>query len=86
MSAISLTKIYNFLIAKWGRETAENVTNFIDQKFEKEMENKSQTLATKDDIRRLEVKVSDSRFVILTWVIILWAAQTLTVIGLFLSK
>jgi hypothetical protein len=35
-----------------GKETAENLTNFIDNKIDNELERKTQILATKEDLAR----------------------------------
>ena len=35
---ITLTKLYDLLSAKLGKETAENLTNFIENKINNELE------------------------------------------------
>jgi hypothetical protein len=52
MSTISVTKLYDLLSAKVGKETAENLTNFIENKIDYELESKTQILATKEDLAR----------------------------------
>lgn len=58
MSAITLTKLYDLLTSKVGKETAENLTTFIEQKIITDLENKSQILATKGDISVLKEDIS----------------------------
>jgi len=50
MSTISITKLYDLLSAKVGKETAENLTNFIENKIDHELESKTKHLATKEDL------------------------------------
>ena len=59
MSRISITKLYDDLSAKLGKENAENLTTYIDYRIDSGMENKSKILATKDDISRLVLATKD---------------------------
>jgi hypothetical protein len=83
MSAISITKLYDLLTVKLGRETAENLTNFIENKINQDLEDKSQTLATKEDLVEikenlaevkgdLKAKISDSKREVIKWMVVLW--------------
>ena len=47
MSSISITKLYDLLTAKVGKETAESLTSYIEEKVKDEVDYKSQVLATK---------------------------------------
>lgn len=60
MTAIPITQIYDYLASVFGKETAEKLITFLEQKINKEMENKSQSLATKADLQR-EVSRLDLR-------------------------
>ena len=51
---ISITELYGILSAKVGREEAKSITNYIDTKIEKHIEDKTRILATKDDIISLQ--------------------------------
>jgi hypothetical protein len=82
MSVISLTKLYELLSAKVGKETAENLTNFIEQKISGEMDNKMQMLATKEDVAKAN---ADN----IKWMFIFWIGQLAATFGfilLFLKK
>jgi len=82
MSVISLTKLYDLLSAKVGKETAENLTTFIEQKISGEMDNKMQMLATKEDVARAN---ADN----IKWMFIFWIGQVVATFGfilLFLKK
>lgn len=50
MTAISITQIYDYLAPVFGKETAEKMILFLEQKINIEMENKSQLLVTKEDL------------------------------------
>ena len=50
MSSISITKLYDLLTAKVGRDTAENLTTFIEEKIMVEVESKTLTLASRMDL------------------------------------
>ena len=78
MSAITLIQLYEILASKCGKETAETVTRFIELKINKEMENEIQVLATKDDLRKLEVRL-------IGWVVTLWFTLILMMVGLYLK-
>jgi hypothetical protein len=54
MPHLSITRLYDLLAAKLGKETAENLAIFIEEKITKELENKSQILATKGDLASLK--------------------------------
>jgi hypothetical protein len=54
MSIISITKLYDLLSAKLGKETAENLTTFIDNKIHQGLESQSHILATKEDIANIK--------------------------------
>lgn len=76
MGAISITKLYDLLSIKLGKETAENLTTFIDNKINQELESQSNTLATKedisklkDDIAKLDTKISESKSENIKWMI-----------------
>lgn len=95
MSVISITKLYELLSTKAGKETAENLTNFIEYKIKDEVENKSQTLATKEDIfilkddlhkevTRLELKISQTKAETIKWMFIFWIGQVVATFGFIL--
>ena len=90
---ISIPKLYELLTVKVGKETAETLTTFIEQKIDKDMENKSKTLATKEDVgslketlAKLDTKISDSKIDTIKWSIALWISAIATFIALFVKK
>ncbi|MGH2644875.1 MAG: hypothetical protein ACRDE2_13060 [Chitinophagaceae bacterium] len=89
MSTISITKLYELLSAKVGKDSAENLTTYIEVKVKEELDNKTQVLATKADIARLDVKIADTKTEIIKWMFIFWVGQVAATFGfilLFLKK
>ena len=86
MTHISLARLYELLAGKVGKETAENLTTFIEEKIKEEVENKSQRLATRDDLARVELKITDSKVELMRWMFALWVTLALMIIGLYLKK
>ncbi len=95
MSSLSITKLFELLTAKVGRDTAEHLIVYMDDKIRGGIEGKSLVLATKEDlsslefgtkeqISRLEVKISETKSEIIKWMFIFWIAQVATTFGLIL--
>ncbi len=93
MSTVSITKLYDLLSDRVGRESAETLTSYIESKIRSDIEYNAKTLATKEDlareIARLDVKISDSKSDIIRWMFIFWIGQLAATFGfilLFLKK
>jgi len=90
MSVISLTKLYDLLSAKVGKELAENLTTFIEDKIKDEVENKSQTLVTREDlareVSRLDLRISESKVDLIKWMFAFWVTLVLMLIGIYIKK
>lgn len=95
MSAIPLTRLYERLSIKFGKETAEDITSYIEAKND-QLENKTQTLPTKEDLSKVELKINDlelrlsnkindSKSEILRWIISMWITLSLMMLGIFLK-
>ncbi len=79
---ISITKLYDMLTAKMGREAAENLTSYIEEKIKDELNNKSEQLATKVDLANTKAEI-------IKWVFIFWLGQigvTFGFLSYFLKK
>jgi hypothetical protein len=79
---VSITKLYDLLSKKLGKESAEDLTTFIEEKIKVKMESKLSNLATKTDL-------AESRSELLKWMFIFWASQmlgTFAFILLFIKK
>jgi hypothetical protein len=77
MTVISLTKLYSLLSDKVGKETAESLTIFIEEKINKELDNKTQLLASKEDL-------ASSKAGIIKWMFIFWIGQVMATFGFIL--
>lgn len=86
MSVITLTKLYDLLSAKVGKDVAENLTTFIEDKIKDDAENKSQILATRGDIAKLEKRISKAKVDSIKWSIALWGTTIIMIAGLYLRK
>ena len=82
MITVSITKLYDLLTAKMGREAAENLTSYVEENIKDEFNNTSQMLATKEDL-------ANTKADIIKWAFIFWLGQigvTFGFILLFLKK
>lgn len=52
MSTITITELYSLLTEKVGKETAQSLTAYIEQKIEKEVEHNTRHLATREDLEK----------------------------------
>lgn len=77
MSIISLTKLYELLTSKVGKDAAENLTSYIENKIKDEVENKSQVLATKEDVANAKADT-------IKWMFIFWIGQVVATFGFIL--
>ena len=86
---ISITRLYDLISTKLGRETAENLTTFIEEKIKCEVDNKASNLATKDDIAKLRAEASENKAELMKWMFVFWVGQMIGTFGfilLFLKK
>lgn len=86
MSVISITKLYEILSSKVGKEVAENLTTFIEHKIKDEVENKSQMLATKEDIAATKEDITKAKIEMIKWMFAFWVTLVLMIIGIYLKK
>ncbi|WP_374174551.1 hypothetical protein [Flavobacterium tructae] len=57
MSNITITKLYFLLSEKVGKETAENLTTYIESKIDKEVEYSTRHLASREDLVNMQRKM-----------------------------
>ena len=82
MSTISITKLYDLLSVKVGKETAENLTTYIEEKIKDELASKTEVLATKEALANTKAEL-------IKWMFIFWIGQVAATFGfilLFLKK
>ena len=77
MPTITITRLYDLISIKLGKETAENLTTFIEEKITSEVESKASNLATKED-------VANSKADVIKWMFIFWVGQLAAMFGLIL--
>ena len=69
---VSDIQLYNILKVKMGESEAQTLVEYIDTKVEKEVEEKKDVLATKQDISELRVEVSKTKADIIKWMFVFW--------------
>ncbi len=93
MRTISITRLYDQLSAKVGRETAEQFTCFVEEKINDTFAGKMEVFATKQDLSDLRAElvgmIGNTKAELIKWIIVFWAGQVITILGfilLFLKK
>jgi hypothetical protein len=71
------TKLYDLLTIKVGKEIAENLTSFIEEKIKNEMMDKTNILATKESL-------AENKAEIIKWMFIFWVGQVAVTFGFIL--
>jgi hypothetical protein len=77
MNTIKITKLYDLLIPKLGKEAAEDLTTFIENKISNELESNTRNLATKEDLANVKTEV-------IRWMFLFWMGQLAGTIGIIL--
>ena len=57
MTSLSTTQLYSILSEKVGKEAAENLTVYMEDKIKDEINKQGDILATKQDLFNLELKL-----------------------------
>ena len=73
---ISEIDVYNLLKEKLGEQPAKALTEFIEQKIEKEVAHKKETLASKEDLYKVKIDL-------IKWVFAFWVTLMLLILGLY---
>jgi hypothetical protein len=90
-------QLYEILKQKLGNKEAEALVNFVDNKLKEADERNLKTLATKEDlqvlklvlkedIKNVELKLSETKTDIVRWVFAFFIATMLAIIGLYVRK
>jgi hypothetical protein len=97
MPTITITKLYELVSVKLGKETAENLTTFIGEKISSEVDIKTSILATKEDLARevgnskaeltkeignTNTKIESCKAEVIKWMFIFWVGQLAAMFGL----
>jgi hypothetical protein len=83
---VSEIKLYELLKAKLGEKEAEAFVHILEKKVDDKFEDAKQTLATKEDIARLDIKIAETKVDLIKWMVGFWIAQMAAIIGLYLNK
>jgi hypothetical protein len=89
MPTITITKLYDLVAVRLGKETAENLTTFIEEKIKCEVDTKASILATKEDVARTDTKIETSKAELIKWMFVFWVGQVIATFGfilLFMNK
>lgn len=77
---ITITKLYALLSDKLGKETAEDLTTYIETKINKNVETVAKDLAKTAEVKAM---ISEARFDMIKWFVGLFIALALMIIGLY---
>ena len=83
---VSQIKLYELLKAKLGEKEAEAFVHILEQKVDDKFEDANKTLATKEDVARLDIKIAETKIDLIKWMVGFWIAQMAAIIGLYLNK
>ena len=79
---ISTIKLYDLLSSKVGKDSAETLTTYIEEKIKDEFADNSKMLATKEDLANTKAEI-------IKWMFIFWIGQVavfFSAILLFLKR
>lgn len=77
MSSVSITRLYDLLSAKVGKETSEDLTSYIEQKIKGDLADKTSSLATKEAL-------AETKTDIIKWMFLFWIGQVAATFGFIL--
>ena len=75
MEAISSIEMYNILKVKLGEKEAKALTEYVESKVKNSIKKEKDVLTTKEDLFKLEVKLSETKSEIIKWMFIFWVGQ-----------
>ena len=67
--------MFNILKGKLGESEAKALTEYIETRVEKSIEKEKDVLASKVDIYKLEIKISETKTDIIKWMFVFWIGQ-----------
>ena len=79
--ALNEIRLYELLKSKIGQQEAEAFIEIIDAKTERILNEKTSVFATKEDIAKLETKISESKVDIIKWMV----ATAIAIVGLIVA-
>ena len=79
-------QLFQILKQKLGDAEAEALVSFVDGKIKDSSEINLKGLATKEDIARLEIKISETKVDTVKWVFGFFVVMMLSIVGLYFRK
>ena len=79
---VSEIKLYELLKARLGTQEAEAFVEILERKVDSKFDDAKQTIATKEDIAKLEIKIAESKADTLKWVFIFLMGQLAAIVGI----
>ena len=78
-------QLFQILKLKLGEQEAEALVSFVDSKIRENNESNLKTLATKEDIAKLEgkleTKIAESKADMIKWMFIFWTGSIIATLG-----
>lgn len=75
---------------KLGKESAEHLTLYVENKIKEDLESKTQMLATKEDLSKLDLKFTDKisnvKVDLIKWMFAFWVTVVLMLVGLYFKN
>ena len=87
MTSISITDIapYELIKSKLGAKEAEAVVEFVKAEVSKELDAQKNILATKTDVKELEVKIAQVQANLIKWMFVFWIGSVATLSGVMIA-
>ena len=79
-------KLYDLLRAKLGEQEAQSIVEFVRLEVKEAVEDKTQILATKEDMYKLDVKISETKNDIVKWLFGFWVTIILVILANWFFK
>ena len=86
MAVISSIEMYNILRIKLGESEAKALTEYVENHVEKSFEKEIDRLSTKEDLLKLDIKISDTKSEIIKWMFIFWIGQVGVTLGIIFFR
>jgi hypothetical protein len=78
---VSEIKLYELLKAKLGEKEAEAFVHILEKKVDDKFDDAKQTLATKEDIARIDIKIAESKVDLIKWMVALLLGLFIALVG-----
>ena len=79
-------KLYDLLKTKLGTQEAQSVVEFVRLEVKDAVEDKTLVLATKEDVHKLDLKISETKNDIIKWLFGFWITIIMVILANWLIK